>query len=177
MTDARFTKATQQTVDESLATELIDVADDMRDLYTEFGVRRYVVRRLMIRWSGERRGEGSQFVELSEEILPTPKVLDLETLTEVVNPAGVDEIGTIVLTQISGRYTEEQLRGVTARGEDLDLNQDFFYEIEFILANGKDTFRRRFFPRGVPTYVPEQLQWQVRLERQRDDRLPNGDPS
>lgn len=170
-----LTKADAGTVAKSLAVKLIPTADKLRDLYTTFGLRRYTVTLIRTRWTGPVRGDGTEYAETSVVLLPTPLITDLQGVTEVVNPAGLDEVGTILLSEISASFTEEQLRGWDNQDNPLEDNQDFFYEVEFVLADGSQTVRRRFYPRGVPLMQPGRFQWQVRLERTRDDRTPGGE--
>jgi len=170
-----FTKADAGTVSKSLAVKLIPTADKLRDLFTTFGLRRYVVSLIRTRWTGPVRGDGQEFVETAVPILPTPLITDLQGVTEVVNPAGLDEVGTILLQEVSASFSEEQLRGWDNQDNALEPNQDFFYEVEFVLPDGSQTVRRRFYPRGVPLMQPGRFQWVVRLERQRSDRTPAGE--
>jgi len=163
-------------LNKTLARKFIPLGDSLRDLLTKFGLRPYKVRIVRIRWSGGRRGIGTAVVEKALDILPTPKVLDLSTLTEIVNPVGLDEVGIILVTQISGRFTDEDLRFLDNDGGDQDPDSEVFYEIEFPRSDGRPGDKRRFFLRSAPMYMAGKLQWQLRLERAHEDRERNGDP-
>jgi len=164
----------------TLARRLIRVADSVRDLYTRFGGRPYEVRIIRTRWSGGRRNIGEEILTSNTVILPTPLVSDLTSLTEIVQPVGLDEIGGIQVSQISGRYTEEQLLGRYPDGSPPEPDEQVFWEIEFPLTGacaGDDAGspKRRFIPRSAPYYSAFGFQWTVGLERSHEDRARNGD--
>src|SRR5579885_2777860 len=101
---AGFTKVTAAQIRGSLARRFVPLADKLRDLLTKFGLRTYTVSVVRIRWSGMERGSGFPEVISTMLIEPTPKVADLTSLEEIVQPVGVSESGEILLTQISGTY-------------------------------------------------------------------------
>lgn len=171
----KFTVINDRQASKTLARRFIPLADSLRDMLSSFGLRSYTVTVVKVEWTGRRRGVGTP-VTISEEVIsPTPKLAAFDALQEVIQSAGLEEVGSIELSQISGRYTEEQLRGFTEEGDPLPDNVDFFYEVEFFPHNGGPSFRRKFVPRSAPTYFPGRLQWTMRLERAVDDRLRNGD--
>lgn len=160
----------------TLARGLIGVADSIRNLYTSFGLRPYAVRLVKTRWSNGRRGSGTESVVFSTPILPTPLVADIDSLAEVNTPIGLDEFGEVALTQVSGAYTEDFLRGHDAEGRPVAVDEQIYFEVEFPPpCSGGDATRRRFTLRGAPMYRADQFQWSLRLERARQDRARNGD--
>jgi hypothetical protein len=158
----------------SLGRLAIGVADRLRNLNTKFGMRPYVVRWVRSAWSGGIRSRGEESILCVETILPVPLLLDLKTLVRVVNPIGIDENGGVMVTEISGCYTEEHLRGLDDDGTSIPADQNFYYEIEFLRADGRPSDKRRFFPSGAPEYVPDDFCWTLKLERQRQDRRRDG---
>lgn len=173
--DGPFTRQDCHSLVGSLAHTLIPVVDQMRDLRVQFGFRPYVVRLIHTRWLGARRGQGSEQVMVSFDLLPVPKISSLTSLTEVLQPGGLDEEGGIEVSEISGRYTEEQLRG-WFDGPSVDPNEQVYYEVEF-LGQCERSDIRRFHLRSVPNYEPERFAWSLRLERARVDRDHMGEPS
>ncbi len=171
-----FTKVSAQQITNSLARKFIPLADSLRDLLTSFGVRQHIVRIVRIHWSGATRGVGTPQVAMEMVLEPTPKISDLSTLTEIIQPIGMDEVGAIVLSNVSGRYTEEQLRGFDPDGTEIPPMDEVFYEIEFPRVDNLPTVKRRFELRSAPYYKPGSLQWMLRLEKSNDDRERNGDP-
>jgi hypothetical protein len=157
---------------------MVSVADSLRDLYSTFGLRPYVVSIVKTRWSGGTRGKGVEFLEGNPvTLLPTPLVTDMSALNEVNTPVGADEFGEILLQQVSGAYTEDFLRGNDRDGNPVGADEQFYYEIEFPPAcEGREGERRRFTLKGAPSYQSDAFQWRVRLERQRQDRARNGEP-
>lgn len=169
----RFADPTKMQLAKTLAQRFIPLADSLRDLCTKFGMRPYKLRVVRARWMGGRRGVGSPMIEQSLDILPTPLITDLSTLTEVVHPVGLDESGSILVTEISGRFTDNDLRLRGAQEPD-DPAVEVFYEIEFPQPGGADSIKRRFYSRSAPHYNSGRLQWQLRLERAHPDRDMDG---
>ncbi len=160
----------------TLARELITVADSIRNLYTTFGLRPYKVSIIRTKWSTGKRNYGVQVPEAPIILVPTPLISDLTAVATITTPGGMDEFGGIMISEISGAYTEDMLRGADVNGESIPADENFYYEVEFPPAClGKPGERRRFFPTGA-MFFPDKFQWVVKLERQRMDRARNGDP-
>ena len=172
-----FDDPTKINLGNTLAQKLIPVADNIRNLFTRFGLRTYKVRIVRVRWSAGRRFKGVPSVVEELDIMPTPLVQDLTTLTEIASPIGLDEAGVIVVSEISGEYTDDQLRSLSKEGEPPGPDEEVFYEIEYPQPNGPSTTneRRRFFLRGAPYYAAGRFQWSVRLEKTNEDRSRTGD--
>ncbi len=176
MGKGKFTTVNAQQVKGTLVRSFVPLADSLRDLLTKFGLRTYRVSIIRVQWSGGRRGVGAPVVIASEDILPTPKISDLTALTEFVQPVGQDEIGGIEVSKISGRYTEDQLRGLGAGGEEIPADQEVFWEVAYPDPASSTFIARRFQVRSAPTFSPGSFQWTVRLERSHEDRnRDNGD--
>lgn len=136
-------------------------------------MRPYVVRVVHTRWSAGARNLGEESI-IGDPIviLPTPLVRDLSSLVNVVSPIGSDERGSLMVTEISGCYTEEQLRGFDdIDGSPVPADQSYFWEIEFIRADGIHSEKRRFNLGAAPFYRADDFSWQVTLERARPERL------
>ena len=146
-----------------LASRLIRVADRMRDIRVKLGLRPYMVHLVRTRWEGGVRGKGEEIVVSAVEILPVPLVSDLNGLALTVGPAVFDEIGTVVLSEVSGKYTEDQLRGRGEGGEPIPDDESFWYEVEFRRAGRTFGERRRFVARSAPTYQASRFQHVVTL--------------
>jgi len=169
-----FFKVTSKSLPNTLARKLIPVADRLRNLYSVFGLRPYVVRTVRTQWSSGIRNQGVEQVIESVDILPTPLLSDLTGVIELNTAIGLDESGEVMVSQISGRYTEDQLRGFDPTGQQLEKDQSFYYEIEFPLRG--DSERRRFIIKAAPMYHSDLFSWTIKLERQRPDRSRNGTP-
>lgn len=170
-----FTRVRGMDVRRTLASKLTPTADRIRDLYTSFGLRPYIVQQVRVRWSEGHRGRGTPEVIRLREILPTPLVVDMATMTELTGPVGVDELGVVAVTQISGRFTEEQLRGFDDAGKPTSKDEEFFYELEFPERSGQPGMIRRFTLDAAPMFRADQFQWKLRLARAHGDRARNGD--
>lgn len=171
----KFTKLSGTDLSRTLASCLIPVADSVRDIYTQLGLRTYSIKIIRTSWSGGRRGVGIEYIKEQLDVLPTPKISSMDEITEVLQPIGLDELGSIRLSEISGRFTEDELLGRIPNGIPIDKDEQVFYEIEFPRADGISGVKRRFVPRSAPYYEASTLQWSVRLERTREDRSRNGD--
>lgn len=174
---AKFSTLSTFQFGKTLAQKLIPTVDGIRNLSTKFGIRPYTLKVVRVRWTGSQRYEGTPTVVDEMPILPTPLIVDLSTMQEVNTPVGLDEVGTILVTEISGAYTDEQLRFQSRAGDGPEIQLEVFYEIEFRQPNGSPGDKRRFFIRSAPQYWAAKCMWQIRLERQRPDRNANGDPN
>ena len=175
MSQRGFTRLTTTTAAATLARRFIPLADQLRPLLTVYGLRAYSVMIVRTRWSGGERGIGTESMVSEMRLEPTPKLGDLTSLTETLHSIGIDEVGTVDLTQISGRYTEEQLRGLESGEDELPRDEQVYYEAEFFRTDGGPSTHRRFCLRGTPNYAPGKLSWGVRLERAHEDRTRDGD--
>jgi hypothetical protein len=171
----RFTEVTSSQAAKTLARRFVPLADSLRDLLTKFGLRAYKVTIVRVEWTGGKRGRGLPVVLSENIILPTPKISSFDALTELVQPIGLEELGSVELSQISGTFSEDDLRGFTKDGDGISPNQEFFYEVEFYPNDGPPQ-KRRFYPKSSPVYFPGRLQWSIRLEKSNNDRDRNGDP-
>lgn len=169
-----FTVSTPRLNAKSLARKLIPVVDKARDIATQLGARPYRVRLVRTRWTGGRRGVGVEEIISLMEILPTPKVVDLNTLAEIVTPIGPTEIGLIQLQQVSGRYTEDILVGVDPSGNKPAQSDDLYYEIEFFRVDEQPSDHHRFALATVPYYHATQCQWTITLDAQIAKRRRDG---
>lgn len=162
---------------QTLAGKLIPCVDKIRDLYTALGVRNYIIRLVWTTWSGGERGMGIEQLVKEELLLPTPLIGDISSLEERAQAVGADEFGTIIVSEVSGRYTEDYLCGRNG-AEPIPDDQNFYYEIEFVDSNGRwgQGIRRRFSLNSAPSYDPDTFQWQFQLSRAGEDRGRDGSP-
>lgn len=132
---------------------LVAVADDLRQLYTDFGLRPYRVYLVWVGWTADEDGDGlvqgeelrldpaqegvGRAVLLREvEILPTPLVESMAGVGGELEATGLTERGSITVSQISMGYTEDQLQGLIVEVRDprfpdsLRPGVSFFYEVQ-----------------------------------------------
>lgn len=94
--------------EELLGDVLIDVVDDIRrDVHGALGTRPWSVAVVIRRWSGGNRGDGNPTIHVLE-LDPTPMVK--RVTRDRVGPAGREAEGSITMTGVSLRYTEEELQ-------------------------------------------------------------------
>ena len=171
-----FTVLTPDVLAKSLAHKFIPLADNLRDMNTSMGLRPYIVCIVKTRWTDGERGEGSEYVESITNILPTPLVSDLSSIAEILHPIGLDEAGSIQVSEISGRYTEEQLRGLKDDGSEQDPDVHVYWEVEYVRADGVPGEHRRFTLSGAPYFDAGNIEWKVRLDRTHGERTRAGEP-
>lgn len=171
-----FDDPTKMNLRNTLAQKLIPVADSIRNLNTRFGLRPYKVRIVRVRWSAGVRGRGVPDVVDELDLLPTPIVQDLNTLTEILTPVGLNEVGVVSVAEISGRFTDDQLRFLSKDGVEPGPDEEVFYEIEYPEPDRGTSVKRRFYLRGAPYYAAGQFQWRLRLIKADEDRDRIGDP-
>ena len=136
------------------------------------GIRPYHVHLLKLSWTGQVRGDG-QVTEIERtEILPVPKVADLSSIQLQLQSVGLDEAGSVQVSEISGRYTEFQLCGRGPAGEELDPNQEYMWEIVWARDDKTTPIYRRFHAQNVPSYNASTFQWTVTLVRASTEDQP-----
>jgi len=157
-----FTQLDGVAGDGSLSRRLIRVADRMRDLRVRFGFRPYVVHMVRTRWPSGLRGKGPEVLVSDDVLLPVPLISDLTGLALTADAAIFKEMGSIVLSEVSGTYTENMLRGLGGDGNSIPEDESFWYEVEF-KAGTESAERRRFSIRSAPTYQASRFQWLITL--------------
>jgi hypothetical protein len=112
-----------------------------------------------------------------EEILPVPKIQEMASVQLQLLDIGMDEQGSLQVSQISPRYTENQLLGRNPDGSGIADNETFSWEVRLDKGDVSDLKkRRRFMVKGVPSFKAESLQWSVNLIRAGSDRQHDGRP-
>lgn len=149
--------------------------DRGRDMKTRAGLRPYAVAIVRARAAGMRsRGDGPVETVGEWQMLPTPKVGDLTSLQEVLDADQLREMGSILLSEISLRYTEDQIALRGWDGKPVPAGEVVFYEIRYLDASGKVTSRARFTTASRPFADTERGQWTVSLVRAPWDRDRGG---
>lgn len=166
----KFTKLSGTQLANTFASSLIETADSLRDLYVQFGLRSYQVSIIRTAWTGGKRGIGTEYIKHELELLPTPKVNSFSSLSEILQPVGLDEVGSVSLSEISGRFTEDELLGRDKIGLPLAKDEQVFYEIHYPRSDGNPGVRRRFVVKGAPYYSASSLEWTIDLEKSHEDR-------
>lgn len=169
----KFTDLSPSEYEQTLAADFIDLADELRDIKTEFGLRPYKLHRIRVQWSGGVRGKGQAVVMDELHILPTPKISDISQLSAIVTQIGLQEVGGLFVSEISGRFTEEDLRGGD-EGTPIPKDQEVYYEVEFPKRSGTP-MKRRFLLSGSPSFNAGRLQWTMKLDKAAQNRSYNGD--
>ena len=173
--DKKFTVLSERTIDKTLVRSLTGCVDGIRDLYTCLGARAYSVSLLKTRWSSGDRGMGIEELISTKMILPTPLVSEVTALATEQLPIGNEEVGNVRVSQISPRFTEEELTGLEFDGCPIGDGENFYWEITFPKRTG-DAVKRRFLPDAAPSYNPTAFEWEVVLVKASEDRLRVGDP-
>jgi len=153
----------------TLGTNLVDslvpdVIDELRgSLHPELGVRQFRVFVVTRTWSGEAIGEGTAS-DAELEIDPQPMVKPYvgvafsRTLMLGLEPCGLDESGSVELSEVSLTYTETELGGPPAD----PMRQELLYRIDD--AHGQGVASRFFIPSAVPYPDREQdMGWRLLL--------------
>ena len=143
-----------------LADDLALVADDIRgSVHSALGTRPYRVVIVQRSWPGGRRGVGTPS-DVENEILPAPRVRPM--LAKELRPAGGEEEGGVVLTEISlANFTEAELYPHTVAPAD-----EFLYRIDE--GHGHGARSRWFVPKSPPRarrgdHERDELDWRIEL--------------
>lgn len=162
----------------SLAHRLSPRVDRLRQFATKFGLRSKRVFLVWTRYTGEERGEGIERELARKEILPTPKVSDLTSITLSPYAAGILPVGSLRVEKISAAFSAEMLLGkvapVTEEGHPIRDPYDFFYEIVEDERVSSEPARMKFRLLGQPTRVEGSVSWSIILDRIDEDRSPAG---
>jgi hypothetical protein len=158
---------------QSLIASLAPCIDQLRDVATQLGARPYQVLLVWTRWAGGERGVGVEEIIRTEALLPTPKIADVAGLSRALQPIGIDEVGSVTVTEISTRYTEDFLLGLGVGGTPIPEDQNFFWEVHYPRPDGGGV-RRRFTPKSAPSYSATRFQWSITLLRASEDRTRAG---
>jgi hypothetical protein len=166
----------------TLAGRLVPVADLLRNLLAKTGIRIYRVFIVHAYWTGPRRGVGDQIIASRRELLPMPRVRDLNAVRRNLLAAGLTEEGDIIVDQISARYTEDDLSCRTPDNIDPQIPRtslktvEFWYEIQENRASQPSPPIRRFSPPvATPMLSRGGLAWTVVLTKQGEDRGRRGE--
>jgi hypothetical protein len=146
---------------DSLITDVIDGLRD--DLNPALGVRQYRVFSVRRTYVGEFGSD--VFSDVEAEITPQPLVQAYNIYTGIhydLEPCGLDEVGFIILREISLTYTEDEISGCSST----DL-QDFFLKVTD--AHGQATKDRLWVPKAPP-YADriKSMGWTLVLKRASD---------
>lgn len=174
MARPRLTSLSGRAYASTLVGKLQNTVDAARNIATTMGVRPYLVRILHVRWTGPIRGAGTPTLLREVELLPVPKVENLDALDGELTSVGRVEMGTVRVTGISGHYTEEDLQGWTSDGAPPEPNEEVQWEIEFPRPDGPAR-KRRFSLESVPVWRPGKLSWEVELYAAQESRDRQGD--
>lgn len=143
------------------------LADRLRQLNTRFGLRSKRCFLVWTKFTGEERGEGDEKILARVEILPTPKVGDLTSLT--LNPftAGTFPVGSVRIQEISLSFTYDELMGTKVPGQDKPIADpiDFFWELVEDGRGDAKPERARYRVLGTPVRNESEVMWEVILER------------
>lgn len=155
----------------SLAEDMAEVVDDLRQMLVDEGLRPYEVRSVVVRWSGGERHRGTPSVVFERPFLPIPRVHGISGVARDLRPGGTVKRGTVTLTGISPRYTLEDILELIPR--DLQRGEEHFIEISLDKREGNPA-RLRYVVSGTPERRP--LDWTVKLTKQDENRDRSGRP-
>jgi hypothetical protein len=160
-----------------VVNRLARVADNARQIATRLGARPTRCFLVHTRSRGSERGEGLEVEVKRIELLPTPKVETLDSVTFSVFHAGTVPAGSVKLTEVSLRYTYDELVGlmVPERHED-QIPEPYWFFYELVEDGRGDPYpqRNRFRVLSYPWRDAENAQWKVMLERTSEDRTRSG---
>jgi hypothetical protein len=179
---ARIRPLSPEQAKRTLANKLGPLGDRIRQLATNFGVRPYRCYLTWTKWTGLERGEGTENLYRRIEILPTPRVTSLDSLSFSLAHAGVIPAGSFRLDRISvATFTEDILLGRAFPDNPLPFGEspqekhipepfEFFYEIQEDGRGDNPAKRSRFRPMNRPMRRAGKLDWTLMLERVSIDR-------
>lgn len=164
----------------SLANRFAPKVDRLRQFATRFGIRPYRVFLTWTTFSGGEHGAGKETVVHRIEVLPTPVVESLDSISRSAFSAGMFPVGSVRVSKVSATLSDDLLRGRANEvldGEQIRADVTFFYEVvEDGRAREGDTVRRRFRLASDPMRKAASLEWVFVLERMSEDMGRDGEP-
>lgn len=181
----------------SIANRLAPTVDRIRQLNTKLGERPHRVFLTWTRWTGEARGEGAEELVGQLEVLPTPRVDSLDSVSFSMFSGGTLPVGSIRVSEISvATFTEDLLCGrripdearccrdvpdergavvphtapIDGRSEEVPFPFDFFYEVVEDGRGDPHPVRNRFRLLSKPFRRAGKVDWMIMLEREDPDR-------
>jgi hypothetical protein len=158
-------------VQQSLVEQLGAVVDDIRQIARDpaIGLVPYTVHAVRLRWTGGQVGRGEAETVLDLPLLPTPMVNGLGDTARELKEGGSIERGDIRVTEVSPRYTEDELISYFGQTDD----EEGFLEVRIDERDG-DTKRRRYVISRPPERRADLLDWKLVCRRQDGDRQRDG---
>lgn len=127
----------------NLVDDLLDTVDSLRgDLHPAFGVRQYNLTIIKRTWHSGNIGEGEYtdselLIDPQPIVSPYPTVYALGKLMVEyrAQPCGIDEVGSLYVSEVSLTYTQAELTGF-GDGVALERNQEMIYKVTDALGQG-----------------------------------------
>lgn len=164
----------------TLAHRLGPRVDRIRQIATKLGIRPYRIFLTWEKWTGKERGEGDMKLVERMEILPTPKVEDLASVSFSLFAIGTFPVGTLRVSRISvASFTYDMLTGhwVPKNHEDkIPEPYSFFYEVVEDGRGDDPAVRARYRLLGTPWRHAGGVHWKLLLERISPDLGRDGLP-
>jgi hypothetical protein len=171
---------TKEQARHSLAHRLAPRVDRIRQIATKLGIRPYLVSLVWTAFAGSERGEGAEVEIRRIQLLPTPRVMTMDSV--MFNPfaIGLIPIGMIRVQLISAQYTFDQLTGRwVPEPHELHIPQPiaFRYEITEDGRGDPNPRSQKYRLASNPHRAAGQVAWQLWLERigTDDDAASSGD--
>jgi hypothetical protein len=159
--------AGQRTLAETLGPSI----DVIRQIACDLGVRPYRV--FLVHWQWPvKKGIGRPREISRIEILPTPRVRDLNATTLAMTAFGLNETGGLFIDKISARFSEADLMGRTpdvidpARPQTNLASTECFWEVRETRQTTPPTKPRRYRANVVPMLNRTGMHWSVALVKQ-----------
>lgn len=165
----------------TLAHRLGPRVDRVRQIATNLGVRPYRVFLTWERWTGRERGEGKELLVRRTEILPTPKVEDLASVTFTPFAIGMIPVGSLRVSRISvAAFTQDLLTGKMVpkeHEEHIPEPYEFFYEVVEDGRGDDPAARQKYRLLSAPYRKAGGVHWQIVLEKVSPDMGRDGNPA
>lgn len=161
----------------TFANRFARTGDRLRQIATNFGIRPLRVCLVWTKWSGAERGEGTEQEVRRIEILPTPKVSSLDSVSYSIFHSGTLPVGSIRVEQVTESLTLDTLSGkvVPKKGEPtVPEPYSFFYEVREDGRGDNPPQRWKYRLLGVPFRRAGKVDWTMLLEKISEDPRRDG---
>lgn len=152
------------------------VADRVRGIATRLGARPFRVFLVWQVWNGGDRGEGTVREYRRIEILPTPRIDNIDALANATSIAGTIPTGNLRIQEVSViEFKQDLLNGyLVNEDEKIPEPYEFFYEVVQDDRHGGHEHRSKFRLTAPPALMANRASWVLLLERISEDRDRSG---
>jgi len=123
-------------------------------VHTRMGTRPYTVWSVITKWSGGRRGRGTEYLIGESQLLPTPRITGGDGKDAQIY--GIIEAGAGMISEVSWLYEEADFNPTVGRDEQAYIE----------IRATRDSTKRRFTIASDPELHADSVGWRFQIKAQ-----------